>query len=340
MLMTRSEFDIGQDPFSAPGMGPATRIGQHLLTDEVIIEQIAGTVPANSLCVEIGPGFGALTQKLLQRGDQVVAYEVDERAKPHLDQLDGSDKLTVHWKSFLDANVTEINGQGDFHIVGNIPFHISEPLIVKLSKINFETAVLLVGDKLARAITQTDPGHEDWSRVSLITQAYFETNRLMDVDRTAFFPPPRVDGAVITLTPLERSETNWQSNPILMCYRAIAEANADNSTLASALKNIMIDSKGKIEAGDSDHVLGNRRQRRAGRAALKEYATQYNLGGDFEAQDRQPVSIPESIFSILSKSIDPGILSKPLSGVNNQELKKVCAVINAAVNKRTKTKSL
>lgn len=319
------------------GLEPIPKIGQHLLTDRDILSGIVDLVPKGAKCVEIGPGFGALTEGLINNGNQVIAYEIDERAEPALDALAAKGKLSVRWQNFLDVPNQDLKRLGEYHLVGNIPFHISEPLMTKLVDLQFESAVLLVGEKLAKTIQTKDPAHSDWSRLSLLSQAYFDVSQAAFVPRSAFDPPPRVDGAVMKIVRKEKGDLSWQTDPLVQSYRAIADANADNSTLAKALKGIMVDAAGRMELGDEDHVLGNRKKRRAGRVALKDYAAQYNYHGAMEEDETVRPAPSQNMYDIVRRSVDPTILSKPLSGVSNSDLRKVCSVISGAVNRRTKT---
>lgn len=321
----------------AGGHDPNAFIGQHILVDQEKLSAIAELIPAQTDCVEIGPGFGALTEKLLDNGNSVTAYEIDRRCEVALDSLALSGDLTVNWQNFLDVPNAELDTRDDYTIVGNIPFHISEPLMTKLADLHFEAAVLLVGERLAKAIAAKDPASSGWSRMSMIAQGFFDFGYVMPVPRDSFYPPPRVDGAVIKLTRKEDGQTNWMSDPQVMSYRAIAEANAENSTIAKALKTINVDANGRMQGGGAiDKATSNRRQRRTGKLALKDYANQFNLGGEIEQGQLSSLPIPETMFSIVSKTVGAEVLSKPLSGISNQDLRKVCAAISGAVNRKRK----
>ena len=320
---------------SAEQFEPASSIGQHLLIDEEILSRTAELIPPGDLCVEIGAGTGALTKQLLERDSPVIAYEIDRRCQPYLGSLALRGQVEIRWQNFLEVPSEELNGLGGFHIVGNIPYHISEPLLIKLVDIQFDSTVMLVGDRFSKAIQAKDPTSDAWSRISMIAQGFFDSEVAFPVPREAFTPVPRADGAVIRQTRKEAGPTNWQSDPLIQSYRAITQANMAHTTLARALKNIMVNADGRAGIMDQDHVRGNRRIRRAGRTALRQYAQQYNCRqlSPPGSEDDIPV-VPEPMLSIVSRNIDEKLLSRPLSGLSNNDLRKVCAVISNVANRR------
>lgn len=306
-------------------------IGQHILRDTTVLEQATELVPTGDTCVEIGPGPGTMTRRLLERGNRVVAYEVDERFKPQLDRLRTLGDLEVRWGSILDAPDSDINGLDEFHVTGNIPFHISEPLVSKLTGLDFQSAVMIVGSRLAGALTAEHPGQPQWSRISLISRAFFETDLVAEVPRTSFEPVPRADGALIRQTRLDANEA-WRSDPLTVSYRALVEADEQHTTVARALKAVAIDTRGRTGAPD---MGSNRSKRRATRETLRSYLNSLNNGGS-DMGDRPPLpELPTNMLSAISASVDERLLSRPLSGISNQDLKRICSAISTAVNRRS-----
>jgi 16S rRNA A1518/A1519 N6-dimethyltransferase RsmA/KsgA/DIM1 with predicted DNA glycosylase/AP lyase activity len=337
-----SSFDGDLTPlYDGDMLVPKPEIGQHILTDEALLDRIADYIPKNSTCVEIGPGPGVLTSRLLNRGNKVIAYEVDERCEPMLNVLAQGGDLTVNWQSFLQAPSQLLNGLGEYHIIGNIPYHISEPLMFKLAQLNFESAVLLIGERLANTITAQDPTKLFWSRMSLISNAYFNVERLEEVPRTSFDPQPRADGSLVRITRNDL-EPGWMTNGLVRSYRALIEANETNSTAAKALKTIFIDEHGQVQASaNKDKGIGSHgTQRRIVKLALKDYTYEYNNGSvakqEESKQDIGTPKVPMSVYSIIRPVVDERLLSKPLGGIDNQGLKRICSAIATAINRRTK----
>ena len=319
---------------------PNTFIGQHILKDGRVVKAACELIPAGAPVVEIGAGPGTLTSELLRSGHAVRAYEVDGRWKPALDYLGRGGGLEVRWQSFLDADNDELNSAQGFQLVGNIPYHISEPLVYKMTELLFGQAVLLVGDRLARSLTVGNPDQPNWSRMSLLSHAYFDVDRVADVPRTSFDPVPRADGALIAVTRKDADE-GWRRDAVVRSYRALVEAGRQNSTAARALKTVLVDSNGRAlgssSAAKPDKRASHQAERSDVRQALRAYVADYNGGG--ESRQGRPADlrrVGETMLSLVARTVDERLLSKPLSGLSNQDLRRVCSAISSAINQRTK----
>lgn len=325
-------------PFMADGtpFAPKSAIGQHILIDSNLVAQTAAQIPPGETVIEIGPGPGTLTGSLLER-NKVVAYEIDERCEAPLGRLAVGHDLTVRWKNFLDASVEELEAEKPFHVVGNIPFHISEPLLVKLTGVHFSSAVMLVGDNLVRSMMAPNPDNDSWSRLSLITRGFFDVESLAFVPRSSFVPPPRVDAGLIRMVRRDATPA-WRSDAVVRSYRALVEAGVTNSTVAKALKTVVV-----LPGGDAETSGGNRRsknrrtERRLSRQALSGMAADYNMGRGHD-RDSSGDEVSQDMLRIVSRTVDERILSRPLSGVNNNDLRKICSAITTAINRRKKTR--
>ena len=112
---------------------PKKSLGQHFLTDQNIIDKIADAVPAEPTdrVIEIGPGTGALTESLLQRYDDLMAVELDERAIAILNKK--FERLTIHHQNVLDVEWAELSiGKAQTHVVGNLPYYITSQILFSL----------------------------------------------------------------------------------------------------------------------------------------------------------------------------------------------------------------
>jgi 16S rRNA (adenine1518-N6/adenine1519-N6)-dimethyltransferase len=181
------------------------RFGQHFLTNVRLLDRIAealGIRPGDPV-LEIGPGQGALTEALLRRGAVVTAIEVDRdlvprlRARfPGLEVVEG-DALDLDWHALVPS------AAGTFcWIAGNIPYNITSPLIDKaLTPPRPAAIVFLVQKEVADRVTAR-PDTSAYGALSVGVQAVARAERLFVIPAGAFHPPPRVDSAVIRLTPL------------------------------------------------------------------------------------------------------------------------------------------
>jgi 16S rRNA (adenine1518-N6/adenine1519-N6)-dimethyltransferase len=178
-------------------------LGQHFLADPNILARIADALEATpkDTVLEIGPGPGALTLALLQRAARVVAIEKDRdliaplrERFPSLELIE-ADALEVDWHEIVT---------GPFLVAGNIPYNITSPLLDKaLSPPEPRRIVFLVQKEVADRVTAT-PGISAYGALSVGVQAVAFAERLFIVPAGAFQPRPKVDSAVLRLTPREQ----------------------------------------------------------------------------------------------------------------------------------------
>jgi 16S rRNA (adenine1518-N6/adenine1519-N6)-dimethyltransferase len=180
---------------------PRRRFGQHFLSDPRLLARIADAVGAtpDDTVLEIGPGPGGLTTALLERAGRVVAIEKDRdlaallrRQLPRLELVVG-DALEEDWHA--------LGGPGAL-VAGNIPYNITTPLIDKaLLPPRPRRVVFLVQKEVADRVSAA-PGSEAYGALSVGVQAVASGERLFIVPAGAFMPRPKVDSAVLRLTPL------------------------------------------------------------------------------------------------------------------------------------------
>lgn len=192
------------------------RLGQHFLSDPGLLRKIADALdPApGDLVLEIGPGKGSLTRELLARGLRVIAIEKDRRLAEQLRgkgngewgqvQVVAGDALHSDWNELIRASTIPHSPVPipAFKVIGNIPYNITTPLIEKaLTPPYPERVVFLVQAEVAERLAAR-PGSKAYGALSVGVQAQARVERLFGVRAGAFQPPPRVDSAVVRLTPL------------------------------------------------------------------------------------------------------------------------------------------
>ncbi len=174
------------------------RLGQHFLASPTILEQIAvAACPApEPVVVEIGPGKGALTRHLLERSGRLIGIEIDARLVAGLAREFPGVEL-VH-SDVLDVDLSQ---WGPSVFAGNLPYYITSPIVDKLLETRAcKWAVLLIQKEVAERLT-AKPGSRDYGYLTVATQARARTEYLFTVPRGVFRPPPKVDSAVVRLTP-------------------------------------------------------------------------------------------------------------------------------------------
>lgn len=194
-------------------MIPDKRLGQHFLTDRNILQRIVDALEPESddVVIEIGAGKGSLTEQLLARGLRVIAIEKDRRLAEGLwcrvsgagCQVVTGDALRLDWHELASGHLTP-DTRHLFKIVGNIPYNITSPLIDKaLTPPLPARIVLLVQSEVADRMA-APPGSKAYGALSIGVQAMCRVERLFTVRAGAFTPPPKVESALVRLTPLAR----------------------------------------------------------------------------------------------------------------------------------------
>ena len=159
------------------------------------------------LVIEIGPGRGALTEKLLQRAARVIAIEIDPFLVEHLRRkFAGEPRLEV---VHADVLATDFCQWGCAPIAGNLPYYITSPILQRTLRANLPRSVFLMQKEVAERLV-AKPGDRDYGFLTVQTALFANTRRLFDVKPAAFHPPPKVDSAVVLLEPHGR---NWGVDP-------------------------------------------------------------------------------------------------------------------------------
>jgi 16S rRNA (adenine1518-N6/adenine1519-N6)-dimethyltransferase len=155
------------------------------------------------LVIEIGAGRGALTESLLERAEKVVAIEVDPVLIHYLRQK-FRDALGVGRLILVESDIlkTDLGAWGSAVIVGNLPYYITSPILERIfaAGASWKLAVILVQAEVAARIV-AEPSCRDYGYLSVMVQAQARAERLFEVPRASFRPPPKVDSAVVRLEP-------------------------------------------------------------------------------------------------------------------------------------------
>jgi len=224
------------------GMRPRHRFGQNFLVDHNKLEQIveAADVSADDLILEVGPGTGTLTERLLEAGAHVVAVEVDRDLCDVLrHRLGDHERLTLiegdvlAGKHALNPAVVDAIAAGDnrgaaeprreewkreleeeppeFKLIANLPYNIASPLLAILAA-DYPTmfaAIVMIQREVAERITAA-PGGKAYGSLGVLIQAMCRVERIMTLPPGCFWPRPKIDSAVIRLT---RRETPLTDDP-------------------------------------------------------------------------------------------------------------------------------
>jgi 16S rRNA (adenine1518-N6/adenine1519-N6)-dimethyltransferase len=178
--------------------------GQNFLTDKSFIDKIIQSMPdiKDASLVEIGPGLGDLTKALLERY-ALRAYEVDEDLHEHLSRVFKEEiktkRLELYFGDILEYWQSLPLCPEPYFICANIPYYITTPIIYKvLEDKNCIGAVLMTQKEAALKLTASCGG-SDYTSMSVLVQILSKVNILFEVPKTAFFPQPKIDSAVVKI---------------------------------------------------------------------------------------------------------------------------------------------
>lgn len=192
--------------------------GQNFLVDPNILEKIAdqsGLSPKTDV-IEIGPGFGALTEILLSRTRRLLAYEIDKELIPILNgQLGGKDNFILLNQDILDADIDGDIGKylpdaEEIVVVANLPYYITTPILMRFLETSRRVTrmIVMMQAEVADRVTSR-PATKDYNALSVVINYRAETRVLFQVPRTVFIPQPNVDSTVVEI----RVRTDIPGNP-------------------------------------------------------------------------------------------------------------------------------
>lgn len=179
--------------------------GQNFLIDNNIINKIVtgASIDRNTLVIEIGPGEGALSKKIIPEAGFTILYEIDEELKECLAENLKFDNYKIIFGDFLKANVKEdiLNyNYNKFYVVANLPYYITTPIISKFIDDNIlpDKLVVMVQKEVADRLTAA-VGSKDYGSLTVFLNYYYNISKLVDVGRKCFVPSPNVDSSVIVM---------------------------------------------------------------------------------------------------------------------------------------------
>lgn len=192
---------------------PSKRLGQNFLIDESVLEKIiiAAELSEKDTILEIGPGLGILTLELAKKVKQVIAVEKDKKMCEILQEL--LDVGNVKNVKIINNDILKVRssefGVQDYKIVANLPYYIASPVIRMFLETENkpESMILMVQKEVAQRICARPP---QMSILAVAVQFYAQPKIVSEVSKTSFFPQPKVDSAIIRITP--RINTNKITN--------------------------------------------------------------------------------------------------------------------------------
>ncbi|SEU31555.1 16S rRNA (adenine(1518)-N(6)/adenine(1519)-N(6))-dimethyltransferase RsmA [Paenibacillus sp. NFR01] len=183
-------------------------LGQNFLIDQNILDKIvsAAELDEQSGALEIGPGIGALTERLAAAAGKVTAVEIDRRLIPILqDVLSPYPNVTIRNDDVLKVDLHQVfaedfAGVDKVSVVANLPYYVTTPILMKLleEKLPLRNIVVMIQKEVAERMAAS-PGGKEYGSLSIAVQYYSEPELVCTVPHTVFIPQPNVESAVIRL---------------------------------------------------------------------------------------------------------------------------------------------
>lgn len=249
------------------------------MIDGNILNRIVGAaqLTKDKGALEIGPGIGALTQRLAEEAGKVTAIEIDQRLIPILSEiLEDESHVNVIHGDVLNVNLRELfeeqfAGFSKVSVVANLPYYVTTPILMRLleEKLPLEHIVVMIQKEVAQRMA-AKPGGKDYGSLSVAVQYYCTTEIVCIVPHTVFIPQPNVDSAVIKLTLRERPAVEVDDEAFF--FRIVQSAFAQRR---KTLMNNLLALTGKDKRAELTALLesiGIDATRRGETLSLQEYA--------------------------------------------------------------------
>ncbi len=199
------------------GLQPRKELGQHFLIDLNVIDRLVALIAPQpgAAIIEFGAGLGVLTEKLLDAGARVVGVELDDALAGVLsEELAGKENFQLVHADLARVDTIALCdelGAPRVTLAGNLPYQLTSTVLFGLLQLEdrLQSAVLMVQREVAERIASAH-GSRDYGILSVLMQAYHRVNIETRIKPGAFRPPPRVDSAIIRVTPrMERADAEW-----------------------------------------------------------------------------------------------------------------------------------
>ncbi len=255
---------------------PKRSLGQNFLVDPNLQRKIVAAVEAEpgDPVLEIGPGRGALTEHLVELGVRLWAVELDDGLAAALDERFGArENVSIVHEDVLETDLPSlVDDWGRTRVVGNIPYNITTPILFHvLTPPRPRDIVMMVQSEVADRITAT-PGTKTYGALAVGVQTVADAVRLFKVPASAFRPVPRVDSAVVRITPhdppridaeqvvsirrLTRAAFSWRRKQLGTTLRKHADLGLDVPRIERALGEMGIEPTVRPEMLTPEQFVG------------------------------------------------------------------------------------
>lgn len=233
-------------------------LGQNFLIDDCVIEKIieSSNIEKEDLIIEIGPGLGVLTERLLKKSNNVVVIELDKKMIEILQnrfclnrnlEIINNDILKVDLEKLI-KNKKEQTNINKVKIVANLPYYISTPIIMKLleNRLEISEIIVMVQKEVAQRLG-AETGKREAGAITYAVEYYAKATPIIDVPKESFIPSPKVESQVIKLEVRQNPKIEVEDEKLL--FNIIQKSFMQRrKTLSNALiNNRILDSKEEVE---------------------------------------------------------------------------------------------
>lgn len=315
------------------------KLGQHFLIDQKAIRTLTESVLPGARVIEVGSGIGHVTKALIPKAGEVTGIEIDKRFQDILNEVQKKnphikfiikDALQVDFKSLITPGE-------ETQIIANLPFHITEPFLQKLIDLPISNALLLVGDNIAREIRETEKSLS-FGKMSLLAQTFFEVRTVSEIPKSAFYPQPRTDTAIIELSPKNKNAIN--KNPADYIFASLFRKSGKFGLVANDMKQALIETKENLNNGVLSKKESHKRTRINIRQELRSFREDYNYNnkisssrGNDSKNDDITNSQSHAMGIIKRMNIEKSILEKPFFRLDNQEIRQLAQSVRSFYNR-------
>ncbi|MDO7908562.1 16S rRNA (adenine(1518)-N(6)/adenine(1519)-N(6))-dimethyltransferase RsmA [Paenibacillus sp. JX-17] len=255
-------------------------LGQNFLIDQNILNKIVAAAGLDETkgALEIGPGIGALTEKLARTADRVTAVEIDQRLLPILQEvLEPYSKVHVRHGDVLKLDLQEIfredfAGLDKVSVVANLPYYVTTPILMRLleEKLPLENIVVMIQKEVAERMAAS-PGTKNYGSLSIAVQYYSMPELVCVVPHTVFIPQPNVESAVIRLQVRETPAVQVQDEQHF--FEVVQASFAQRrKTISNNLKSRFFTKENKDQLDPLLQQAGIEPSRRGETLSLEEFA--------------------------------------------------------------------
>ena len=259
------------------GITANKNLGQNFLIDEEALNSIidCSDITENDLVIEIGPGLGTLTSRLLEKAGRVVIIELDERMVNLLSKrFSGENKLTIISNDVLKIDLKDVieknRLKGKVKVVANLPYYITTPIIMKLleEKLDLTSITIMIQKEVADRIVAS-PGDKLCGAITSAIRYYSNPEFIKIVPSDSFLPSPKVDSAVVKLNILEKPIVQVKNEDMFFKIIKIAFSQRRKTFLNSIVNNQLMSRQDALEMLK---YLGVSENRRGETFSLEEFA--------------------------------------------------------------------